>query len=188
MFYRLTHIDDVALPTRMTINGDTREVAGGGLLLEPPTLELLPWGSTDGGAILRLDGAEGPDGLPALVIASSEPYRWTNTDRIEISRPNDAPCLRLRGVRQGRRLTLQADPAPEILTGARLQFIEAADEPVQPQWRGTFDFGPPFVVWEDPPPDDEEVLRAIEAQVSSQEPGRIAAAEERLEVAWRAPV
>ena len=107
MFYRLTHIDDVPLPAHVPMDGRAIPVAGGGLLLEPPATDGT-YPHPDGYSILWLHGEPAGDDRPDLVIHSTEAYRWSEENRLDISRPENAPCLRLHGWRGGAALTLEA--------------------------------------------------------------------------------
>jgi hypothetical protein len=182
MFYRLTHVDGVPLPATVRFDGRAYVVMEGGLLTEPPA----PDQEMEGYAVFRLGGPPDPDGLPSLVLQSSEPYRWLASGQLEIARAGGAPCLRLRGRVAGSMLTLEAEPAPELLGGAQFSLVEAGEEQIPPWWQGTFDFGPPARRWVPAPPTDPEVLRAVAAEDVEQERLRMASAERRLLRAWRA--
>ncbi len=66
---------------------------------------------------------------------------------MEIARAGGAPCLRLRGRVAGSTLTLEAEPAPELLGGARFTRVGAGEEPIPAWWQGTSDFGAPVRRW-----------------------------------------
>jgi 'Cold-shock' DNA-binding domain len=181
VFHRLTHIDDVPLPATVHLDGRPYVVTEGGLLTEPPE----PGSGREGHAMFRLGGLPGADGEPALVLYSSEAYRWLAPGRFEMARAGGAPSLRLRGEAAGATLSLAAEPAPAPLAGSRFTLVEAGAEPIPSQWRRAFDFGPGAWRWIVGPPNDPEALRAIAAHEAERETARLAEAERRLLRAWR---
>lgn len=185
MFYRLTHIDGVPLPAVVPLDGRAVPVAGGGILLEPASIE-RPYFYPDGYSILWLHGGPVDEGLPDLVIRSSERYRWLQDDLLEIARPDNEPCLRFRGVRLGATLTLRSESAPEVLGGSELSFVEAGDEPIPRHWQGTLGPGPRRVIRNGPPNMDPEMLLRIAEHEAAQDAELVKRAAERLAVAWRA--
>jgi hypothetical protein len=134
MFYRLTHIDGVPVPATVTMDGRAIHVAGGGLLLEPPSTDGSP-PHPDGSSILWLHGEPTDDVFPDLVIHSSEPYRWTHDDELDISRPVTDAGLRMHGRREGETLTVETEPAPCAVGRTTLSFVEAGEEPIPSFWK-----------------------------------------------------
>jgi hypothetical protein len=155
-------------------------VTEGGLLTEPPH----PGSGREGYAMFRLGGPPDDDGGATLVLHSAEAYRWLAPGRLEVARAGGAPSLRLRGEVADRTLSLSVEPASELLAG-RFILVEAGAEPIPPQWRRAFDFGPPMRRWIVGPPTDPEALRALAAHDAEREAARLAEAERRLLRAWR---
>ena len=79
------------------------------------------------------------------------------------------------------------DGSPFLTTGTVLTFVAAPDEPIDANWRDTFDFGPPHSEIGNPElRDNPEMKEHVRNWIAAREPERVAAARARLERAWRA--
>lgn len=186
MFYRLTHIDDVPLPATVPMDGRPIPVAAGGLLLEPPSVDgSFPF--PDGYSILWLHGEPTADALPDLVIHSSEPYRWSDVDQLDISRPASAAGLRMRGRRDGTMLIVETEPAPHAIGRTSLTFVEAGDEPIPVHWKRETFFPIALRRRRDAlTTTDPELAWQLEDQ-EARELEQVRRADARRVTAWRAP-
>lgn len=186
MFYRLTHIDDRALPQLLVIDGHAYQVARSDLLLEPPGAVDDP--SPDGYSVLKFFGTW-PSGEEGFIASSSEPYRFRSTNQIDISRREPDRGARFSGTADQSHVRLTAlDGARFIAPGTTLSFVAAPDEPIDANWRDTFDFGPPHVeIVNEALREDPEALEYVRQHIARREPERLTAARLRLERAWRVP-
>jgi hypothetical protein len=180
MFYRLTRIDDLALPQPVVIHGHSYQVMRGDLLLEPPGAIDVPL--LDGHSILKFFGTW-PSGEEGFIASSSEPYRSSSTNQIDISRRESDLGARFSGTADERSARLTMMSGTRFLpSGTVLAFVAAPDEPIGDDWKDTFDFGPFYAQIEDP-----AVQNAFREWAAAQEPERLANARSRIERAWRAP-
>lgn len=188
MFYRLSHIDGAPVPCQVSIDSTPYAATHGGLLLEPPQAHAEHTGVADGSSSLQLFGMRAPAEAPALLAASSEPYRWISGKELSISRRESGRGAQFRGLVDGQVLELRAVVGTRFLAiGTSLRFSAAPDDPISDEWNATFNYGPPVIHPSEPSQaTDPLVLAAIQEFILGGEPERRRAARARLEHAWRA--
>ena len=187
MFFRLTQINNLSLPTSYSVGSHLYQVTGAELLLEPPGLMFSPSGK-EGYSILHFFGRINENEPAMYVGGTREGYSRSSTGEIVIRRGHEDVGVSLEGALEETQLVLTATRGRGFLPDdTLLRFIPCPTEAIPEEWRRAFYYGPPFVRLADGAPPTPEIQAQLERDIESFDRAARREAELRIKEAWSAP-